>query len=380
MADVLQATRAIADVARTEAAASEAGRQLTPAVVEAMRDAGVFKMAMGRELGGPELSPLDQIGVIETLAKADGAAGWCAMINCDGGYATSYLERDVARALYPSIDQSTVLVINPTGRAEVEGDGYRINGQWPFASGSSHASVFFLGCLVFEDDQLVMAGDRPEILLVAVERHDLEVLDTWFTTGLAGTSSNDVKVTDVHVDRSRTYSLVTGEPVDGAALYQWRWMFVAKMPGVPLGVAQGAIDESISVVSTKRTLPAFALARDDLEVQLAVGRATALVRSGRAYVDHALGTAWDALQSGRPPSAPEWVGTRLAITHAFSSSKQAVTLLYEALGTTGVYRRSVLDRQMRDVTTMAQHVVSQSKTYAAAGRGLLGLDPALPGF
>ena len=83
---------------------------------------------------------------------------------------------------------------------------------------------------------------------------------------------------------------------------------------------------------------------------------------------------------GRPPSPEEWVDARLAITNAFSSGKQAVTLLYEALGTTGVYRRSTLDRQMRDVTTMAQHMVSQAKTYAASGRGLLGLTPALPGF
>lgn len=57
-----------------------------------------------------------------------------------------------------------------------------------------------------------------------------------------------------------------------------------------------------------------------------------------------------------------------------------MTLLYEALGTTGVYRTSVLDRQFRDLTTMSQHLIAQTKTYAAAGRGFLGLDPAAIAF
>lgn len=380
MTEVLQATRAMAETVRADAAAGEAGRRLTPAVVEAMRRAGVFRMAMGKALGGPELSPLEQIDVIEALAHADGAAGWCGMINCDGGYASAYLDRDVAATLYPSIDRSTVMVANPSGRAVIEGDGYRVSGQWPFASGSSHADVFFLSCLVFDGEQLVMAGDLPEIRMVGFERPEVEVVDTWFTTGLAATASNDVKVVDVHVDRSRTYSMMEAVPVDRAPLYQWRWMFLSKMPAVPLGVARAAVDEALRVAATKVTMPTFALARDDSDVQQAVGRATALVRSGRAYVDDAIGATWDALESGRTPSTDEWVDARLAITNAFTSAKHAVTLLYEALGTTGVYRRSPLDRQLRDVTTMAQHMVSQSKTYAAAGRGLLGLAPALPGF
>jgi hypothetical protein len=68
------------------------------------------------------------------------------------------------------------------------------------------------------------------------------------------------------------------------------------------------------------------------------------------------------------------------MTHAFISSNEAVGLVYEALGTTGVYRRSPLDRHLRDVITMAQHIVSQTKTYAAASRRFLGLEPDMIGF
>jgi hypothetical protein len=49
--------------------------------------------------------------------------------------------------------------------------------------------------------------------------------------------------------------------------------------------------------------------------------------------------------------------------------------VYEAMGTTGVHRRSPLDRALRDVTTLAQHILGQTKTYANCGRSLLGLEP-----
>src|SRR5262245_21023065 len=76
----------------------EAARRLPPEIAAAMQKAGVFGMSMPRAWGGTELNPLSQFRVIEALAIADGSAGWCAMINCDGGYMTAFLDQDIARA------------------------------------------------------------------------------------------------------------------------------------------------------------------------------------------------------------------------------------------------------------------------------------------
>ena len=61
-------------------------------IVTAIKNAGVFGMAMPRAWGGPELDLLTQFRVLETLGMADGSVGWCAMINCDGGYITAFLD------------------------------------------------------------------------------------------------------------------------------------------------------------------------------------------------------------------------------------------------------------------------------------------------
>jgi alkylation response protein AidB-like acyl-CoA dehydrogenase len=83
---ILHAAIGLAEQIRAASDEIERGRRIPPAIAQATKDAGVFGMAMPRVWGGPELDPLTQFRVIEALAMADGSAGWCAMIGCDGGY------------------------------------------------------------------------------------------------------------------------------------------------------------------------------------------------------------------------------------------------------------------------------------------------------
>ena len=82
---VLHAAIALAEQIRAASDEIERGRRIPPSTAQAMKDAGVFGMAMPRAWGGPELDPLTQFRVIEALAMAEGSVGWCAMIGCDGG-------------------------------------------------------------------------------------------------------------------------------------------------------------------------------------------------------------------------------------------------------------------------------------------------------
>ena len=56
----------------TKAAAQiEARRELTPEVVSALHDDGLFRMLIPRSLGGHELAPADTVETIEEIAAAD---------------------------------------------------------------------------------------------------------------------------------------------------------------------------------------------------------------------------------------------------------------------------------------------------------------------
>jgi alkylation response protein AidB-like acyl-CoA dehydrogenase len=378
---VRERARSLVPLIRSEAAACEAERRLSPTVVDALRDAGVFSMTMSRALGGPELSPLEQIDVLEELSAADGSTGWCAMINSDGGYVTAFLDPTVAKEMYPSLDLATAVVANPTGQAVVEPGGYRLSGRWSFASGSTHAAWFFLHAIVIDGGEMRPGVDGlPQMVMLAVPRADITLHDTWHTTGLQGTASGDVSVDGAFVPKERTFSLLEQDAVDPSPLYRWRWMFFVNLAAVPLGIARAALAEATEVAGTKITMPAMTLARDDATLQMSLGQAEALVGSARAYVHDTVGRIWDLLVGGDPLPPHMWAEYRLALTNAGQASKHAVTLVYEALGTTGIYRSSILGRHQRDLITLAQHLLTQPKTYASSGRALLGLNPGEIGY
>src|SRR3984893_2939356 len=136
----LDAAHELAPKIRAAAGEIEQGRRLPPPLVEEMQRAGVFRMAMPRTWGGPELDFLSQMRVIEALSMADASAGWCAMIGIDGGYMTAYIDQAVAREMYPDIDSVTAFTIAPPGRAVKTKDGFTVNGRWPFASRCPNAT------------------------------------------------------------------------------------------------------------------------------------------------------------------------------------------------------------------------------------------------
>jgi alkylation response protein AidB-like acyl-CoA dehydrogenase len=74
---ILHAAIGLAEQIRAASDEIERGRRLPPGIAVAMKDAGVFGMAMPRVWGGPELDPLTQFRVIEALpwprVQSDGA-------------------------------------------------------------------------------------------------------------------------------------------------------------------------------------------------------------------------------------------------------------------------------------------------------------------
>ncbi len=230
---------AIAMTPRIEAVREEIEqeRRLPWSVVEAMEDAGIFAMAMPRAWGGPELDPLTQFRVIEALAMADGSVGWCAMINCDGGYITAFLDQDVGRTMYSDIFVGTAAAATPTGQARRVPGGYRVSGRFPFTSGSQHCEWVWLGCVVSDDEaSRASCSNVPETRQCFLKVSQCKILDTWHTTGLRGTGSNDILVDDVFVEAAHTFSFQDAALVKRPGpLYAFPLMFVAKGSAPALG-------------------------------------------------------------------------------------------------------------------------------------------------
>jgi indole-3-acetate monooxygenase len=382
---VLHAAIRLSEQIRAASDEIEAGRRVPPSIAAAMKEAGVFGMVMPRAWGGPELDPLTQIRVIEALAMADGSVGWCAMIGCDSGYVSAFLDQDVARVMYPDLMVATGAAATTTGQALRVPSGYRVSGRFPFVSGCNHSEWAWLGCTVIEDGALRVDGNGvPETRQCFLRLAQCEILDTWYTTGLRGTGSSDLMVRDVFVPEERSFSFQDSELIKRSGpLYAFPYMFMAKGPAPALGIARRAIDTLIETAAGKPArrytmgegVEAPKLLRDDVYVQDAVGRAETLLTSARAHVYEVVGDLWASLVDGRQPTERQLALFTTLYPHAVGVCVEAVQLIYKAAGGAAVYQKGPLDRCLRDILTMNQHVVGTTRTYEMAGRLLLGLEP-----
>jgi indole-3-acetate monooxygenase len=382
---ILHAAIALAPAIRAVGDEIEQGRCIPASLVQAMKDAGIFGMPMPRAWGGPELDPLTQFRVLEALALADGSVGWCAMINCDGGYITAFLHDEVGRAMYADLQAGTAAAATPTGQALRVPGGYRVSGRFPFASGCQHCEWVWLGCVVVADGQPLEASPGvPETRQCMMRLSQCEMLDTWYTTGLRGTGSHDLLVKDVFVEAAHTFSFQEKELIKRPGpLYAFPFMFAAKSSPVALGIARHALDAMIEVATSKtarrytlgESLEPAKMMRDDVFIQDAVGRADTMLTSARAHLFEVMGDLWSTLVSGKEPSPTQVARFTTAHTYVVGVCVEVVQLVFKAAGGTAVYQKGPLERCLRDLLTMNQHVIGTLRTYEMAGRLLLGMEP-----
>jgi len=376
---ILEAARALGPQIRAAAAAIEQGRRLPLELVGAMKAAGIFGMTMPRAWGGPELDPLTQIRVIEALAEADGSVGWCAMINSDGGYYSAFLEDGVARQMYRDLEAPTGSSLVFSGRADPVAGGYRVKGRWPFVSGCQHSDWIAGTCVVYENDApKLIAEGVSERRVCFVPAAECEILDTWHTTGLRGSGSNDVAINDIFVPAERSAAFPF-RPLRKEPLYVWPLMFAYNLPGVTLGIARGAINTFAELAARKPTTISLTtgrpvMLRDEAYAQTAIAHAEALVGSARAYIFEQMNDIWATLQAGDRLSLRQRATYRIALSHAHSACLEAVDGLYKALGGSSVYTAGPFDRPLRDLITINQHTMNSLKLQETTGKILLGYD------
>ena len=75
--------------------------------------------------------------------------------------------------------------------------------------------------------------------------------------------------------------------------------------------------------------------------------------------------------AGRTPTLRQRAIARLAAAKAAEASAQAVDLLYNAAGGTGLFESNPLERCFRDVHATTQHIGTQPANFELAGRVLL---------
>jgi len=371
----LDAARKLTPMIRSCADQIEADRELPQSLFEALADAGLFKLALPRSLGGAEIDLPTYVQVLEEIGKADASTGW--IVNQCAVFATyaARMPRDIARLIW--IDTPRSIVANtplPTAQAIVVPGGYRVTGRQGFSTGCRHAAWLAARAQVLENGQPRLQDGQPEQLYLFVPAAEAELLDTWHVRGMRGTGTYHFAVNDVFVPAERTVLQASAPLLDTGPLYQIprTLLFGSGDAAVALGMARSCLVAFFELASAKTPRAMQATLRDQPMVQGAVGRAEADLRSGRAFLSEAVCELWTEVTSTGGTNQEKRATLRLAATHGVRLAVNVIDSVYNLAGVTTIYEGNLIQRYFQDIHVISQHLQARLSHYELVGQHWLG--------
>ncbi|MFW3168646.1 acyl-CoA dehydrogenase family protein [Geodermatophilus sp. CPCC 206100] len=366
-ADLVAAAQRLAPLVRESAAANEAAGELVDAVDDALHEARLYGMWTPRELGGAECDPISSLEIVQTLAAADPSTAWVQMAAALAiGTGGAYLSDEAVKEVF-SGERLPVVAGQGTrpGTAVTDGDGYRLSGDWSFASGIKHAQwIHTLG--------IIQETGEPRIFVLPVE--EAELIETWDVMGLKATGSIDYTTRDVFVRDSFTHLGPVEEGRRGGWVFKLGIMHFALIghSGWALGAARRMLDELAEQVRSKAGR-AGSMA-DSPRFHATYGELEARYHAARAFVYEVWRDATETLQGDGQLTPEQRTTVRLALYNATWTAEAIANEVYRTGGTAAL-RTGPIQQFFRDIHAGTQHVTSGPQVVEGAGRFLAGLAP-----
>ena len=377
--------RDLVPVLRRRARQAEELRRIPDETIADLHRSGLFRMLQPRRVGGSELPyrALVELGAI--VAQGCGSTGWVL---------TNLASHHWMLGMWPKEAQDEVWGVSPddligsafvfpNGRAQTVEGGYRLTGRWPFSSGIDPSRWNLVGGIVRDE-----RGRPLEHRVFLVAAKDYRVIDTWFVTGLLGTGSKDVEMSDLFVPAHRTLPLsaiaggaTPGSEVNPAALYKLPalGLFSFVVAAVSLGIARGAIEDYRA--ATKGRIGAYTGRKlaDLAGVQLRLAEAAALADVAEALMLKDCDEATRITEGDAVPTLTDKARWRRDGAYAAGLCTKAVELIFTASGGAAVYLDNPLQRAFRDIhAANAHYALSWDVNGTMWGRAALGLPIEAP--
>jgi len=335
-----------------------------------------------RVFGGYEAPTTEQMEAVEMLSAADGSTGWITMIAVGNNGSAGFINEIGAKEVFGDPSNPTVGLAGPIGQATRVDGGVRITGRWPFASGITHVDWLFTGNIVFENGAPKMTEHGPEIIHTFIPANEVEVHDTWYVSGLAGTGSNDVSASDVFVPEHRIFSLFDPSGHRQEPLYQMPIVvgFVSLLACVGLGIARGALDELTGLVQTKVPAMNMSVAAEKASTQIEIARLEVALGGARSFLHATVNDVWRTVSAGEGFTPRQNALARLAAVNAVEVASEVARRINTLGGSSSIYSKSSLQRHMRDADAVTHHFTVAASTWEEGGRVLLGRAPTVPIF
>jgi alkylation response protein AidB-like acyl-CoA dehydrogenase len=377
---VSERVRALLPEIAAHADETERERRIAAPLVAKMVDAGLFRMLLPRPYNGLETDPLTFITAIEEIAKADASTAWslcqtsvCAMI-------AAYLPAEDAMLIFGR-DPKAVLAwgAGPAGRAVASEGGYRVTGNFAFASGGRHATWMGAHVPIYELDgtQRRTEAGASVIRTVLFPASAAPMTDIWHVMGLRGTGSDAYAVSDLFVPEA--HAVGRDDPAYRkypGALYvlPTNALYSCGFASLALGVARALLDAFVALAMKKTPRGYKHALRLSAVTQTEVAEAEARLRGARLYLRGTLGDVWEAVQRTSTLTTEQRMAIRLAASQTLKEAIAIGDYAYYAAGATAIFEKHPFERRFRDLHAVSQQLQARRSHFETVGKFLLDVE------
>ena len=355
----------------------DAANELPPDVLDAMFDAGMFKLLLPRAYGGFELPPLDYIQCVEAIAEGDASAAWCMNQGSGCSMASAYVAPEVAREIWGGKRDVVAWGQGPGAKAVRTDGGWLVSGTWSFASGSRHATWLGAMCPCFGADgtALVRPDGKAWERTFMFRREAARIDDVWQVMGLRGTGSDNYTIDDLFVDDAHALTReYEPERRQHGPLYSFQAMqlYASGFASVALGISRAMLDAFVALARTKSQAWSADSLRDNHAVQHIVGtRMRRGRRRGRGCTRRWTRRGSEVCETG-VLSLAHRMEIRQAATYAIHVARDVTHAVFHEAGSTAIFANQPFERRLRDVNSVSQQLQGRRTHFETVGLYRLG--------
>jgi len=368
---------AIAPILAENAEACVRARSVVPASMQAMIEAGLFRIVQPAKVGGYELDLRIQYDAVTAVSQICPSSGWILMVMGAHHFCLGAWPEQAQQQVFGGKTDGLVSgTLAWQGKARQVDGGYRVDGRWQFCSGVDRSTWVILGCADAE-------SGGPGVHVV-VPRDQIVIDDTWYVLGMEGTGSKDVIAKDLFVPADMAVD--TRELMKGSSPHTLCHrtnlfrvsadsILSGSVPAAILGSAKFALEKFIERTRERRAIVTGARKAEHGPTQLRLAESMAEVQCAELLVRDAAELMGAVGQSGEGATD---MGYRARVkwqaAYAAELCRRAVSRLFAGSGAHGVYHSSLLQAAFRNVNVGAQHASIDFDTSGELyGRMRLGL-------
>ncbi|MCN0151982.1 acyl-CoA dehydrogenase family protein [Salinispora arenicola] len=370
----------IAPTLKKNASWTEENRRLHDETIEALADAGVFRLRVPKRYGGYEADTRTLVEVGAVLGQADASPSWVASVYWIPTWMAGLFPDEVQDEVFATPDVRICGTLSPSAMAAPAEGGIVVNGKWGFMSGAHHAHWQEIVAV------LVTPDSQPLPVLALVPMSELQIVDDWQTSGLRGTGSVSTVAQDVFVPQARVLPLpavLQGQSASvanaGSALYRSPLLPVASASsvGTLVGLARAARETFLARLPERKiTYTNYEHQADAPLTHLQVADAAVRIDEAEFHAHRLAGLVDQKCAEGSEWTMEERARARGAMGAVGARAKEAVDTLAGASGGTSIYDGVPIQRIVRDAHAASLHALMHPSTNAELyGRVLCGLEP-----